>query len=42
MNFPRSTSVSRIGVFFATTELGSESVTIPIIKISDSGKNAIL
>ena len=39
VNFRRSTSVSRIGVFYVTTELGSESVTIPIIKISESGEN---
>ena len=40
MNFPGSTGVSRIGVFYATTELGLDSVTIPIIKISESGKSS--
>ena len=41
-NFPGTTGVSRIGVFYATTELDSESVTIPIIKISDSCKNVFI
>ena len=39
VSFPSSYDVSRIGVFYATIERGSNRVTIPIIKMSETGKN---
>ena len=38
VKFPESASVNRIGVFYATTSRGADSLTIPIIKISETGK----
>ncbi|XP_072043281.1 uncharacterized protein [Amphiura filiformis] len=36
VKMPRSRSLNRIGVFYATTEYNSNRVTIPIIKMSES------
>ena len=38
VNFQKSNSTNRIGVFYATIERDSNSVTIPIIKMSETGK----
>ncbi|XP_072044269.1 uncharacterized protein [Amphiura filiformis] len=38
VKFPRSSSLDRIGVFYATTKYNSNRVTIPIIKMSENAK----
>ncbi|XP_072044700.1 uncharacterized protein [Amphiura filiformis] len=38
VQIPKSTSLNRIGVFYATTEYNSNRVTIPIIKMSETAK----
>ena len=35
--FPKSSGLSRVGVFYATIERGSNSVTIPVIKMLETG-----
>lgn len=41
IQFPESSSSSRIGVFYATTTREPHCVTIPIIKISERGRNTV-
>ena len=40
IHFPSSSSVNRIGVFYATTSRGEHNLTIPIIKISETGETS--
>ena len=37
--FPISSGISRVGVFYATIERDPNSVTIPIVKMLETGKN---
>ena len=37
--FPKSSGISRVGVFYSTIQRGTLSVSIPIIKMLETGKN---
>ena len=39
ISFRESSGISRVGVFYATIERGPKRVTIPIIKMLETGKN---